>query len=1123
LQKRLIITTAPLLVCLLLCAGFSSVHSSNKIPAYRPEGTTGTTGHTSVDSRIPQEGRGGSLNVYQKQRIDQYLSGFAVPLDTLRIVGLQTQFADSLMGGQPGSLRKTVRDSTWFAGELGHLADYVRGASRGKTELVWEMIGTLYNMPEGMKYYGNDREEEIRVVELAQTLIDSADSEVDFSRYDMVFIIHAGAGQETDIFNQSPEQIWSSFYDLGDIQTAADSAVAGLATGDSLNGEPFYVNNFSIVPENASQYGQTIGTLGIWAFEAGSRLGLLPMFDATPPGFIDSQGVGNFCVMSYGLFNADGFIPAFPCAFNRLIAGWIDPVTVDEDTQGLRLTDVNSDAAGDTVCVKIPITENEYYLVVNRVHDTNFDSLFTFDDADSNLIPGNEESLDGAEFDFFLTDLTNPSTVRFVPEYGFNVLFRHTGSGIYVWHVDENVVRSNTASGYLPNDFVDRKGVDLEEADGVQDLDAPGASGFAFGNHFDSFRTGDGNASSFGPDTKPDSRSNGGIVTGIRIDNTSGIGHTMTFDFSRSAQFEETRVRWNATGEAQPATAADIDGDGGMELVVLADTGLVYVFAADGSEYDDADGDPSTIAPYITAPGALWAGPPALGDMDGVAGDEIVAAAADGRLFAWRGDGTELTDGDNNNATDGVLYAGPAMAAPPLLLDFNGDTVHDVAIVESENDALYVAFIDPAGNRFLPSGDAFEPLWPVVVQGQIAAPPALVRSNIGQTDEFTGIALAWVDTVDGTANVQVTPAMWSGGVALVGEPVRQGWSYSWTPGGSDPAAGQVPSAPASGDVDGDGFDEVVITFGRTVMVFNNGTGTNAPFATDLRAGNASAPALGDTDLDGTLEIAVYDDRYMYVLKSSGSPATNWPVQILPEFAGEQPPVSIRRANESPVLGDFDGDGSIEVLFALQEGSIFGLNSDGSPMATFPRVGPAVVKATPTVAALGGGTGLGLVSTGFLEEIGFIDNVADTVYNVGAMTMAIQSLPGSAADARLFWPCFRQTALRQGFVTEGVPLAPPTAAVDGSSFYIYPNPVTGNTVHARVTLNAAAQVVVEVYNAEGERAFERQVDANPLGVTDTPLDEMIDVSRLKSGVYYMRLQITSDGGTEKLVKPFAIRR
>ena len=89
------------------------------------------------------------------------------------------------------------------------------------------------------------------------------------------------------------------------------------------------MTDFSVVPEAGSQDFQTIGTLGIWAFEAGSRLGLLPMFDSTPSGFNDSQGVGNFCVMAYGLWigpqGLDGYVPSFPCAFNRMIAGWIDP------------------------------------------------------------------------------------------------------------------------------------------------------------------------------------------------------------------------------------------------------------------------------------------------------------------------------------------------------------------------------------------------------------------------------------------------------------------------------------------------------------------------------------------------------------------------------------------------------------------------------------------------------------------------------------------------------------------------------------------------------------------------------------------------------------------------------
>jgi M6 family metalloprotease-like protein len=1100
----------------LLCAGLSTVHATNNIPAYRnARGQDGPAPPLAVKSSSPAS-RGQTLNVYQKLTIERYLSGFSVPLDTLRILALQTQFADSLMGGQPGSLRPSLRDSTWFANELSHLADYYRGASRSLTEIAWRMEGALYTLPEGMKYYGNDREEEIRVVELAQTLIDYADSEVDFSLYDMVFIIHAGAGQETDIYGLHPEQIWSSFYDLGDIQAAADSAVAGLVTGDSLDGEPFYVNNFSIVPEDGSQNEQTIGTLGIWAFETGNRLGLLPMFDSTPPGFIDSQGIGNFGVMAYGLWNAEGFIPAFPCVFNRLIAGWIDPLTVDAETSGLVLADINSDAAGDTVCVRIPITENEYYLVVNRVHDTNFDSLFTFEDRDSNLIPSNDESLDGAEFDFFLTDFTNPSIVRYSPDYGFNVLLRHTGSGIYVWHIDESVVSQNTEAGYLPNDFVGRKGVDMEEADGVQDMDGFGGSFFIFGSHFDSFRSGDGNASTFGPATNPNSYSNGGVSTGILFDNISAIGHKMTFDLKRSSDYEETRVRWTAMGNAQPATAADIDGDNTPELVVLADTGLVYVFNADGTEYFDADADPATIDPYIVVPGALWTGPPALGQMDSDPGDEIVASAKDGRLFVWKGDGSELTDGDNNPLTEGVLFAARPMAAPPMLLDMPGVTGNDVVIVETDNDSLYVSFVAPDGSTFVPTGPVFGPLWPYAVRGQQAKPLALARTRIGETIGQTGVVLVWVDTLDASAHISWTPALWSGGDPG-GEPAAEGWFSSWSLGNSPP------STPASGDIDADGFDEVVLTTGNVVRIFEEGTGSNSPNTAGLRAGNASGPALGDIDLDGTLEIAVWDEEFMYMLKSNGALVSNWPRRIQSELAENQPPRTITRVHDSPVVGDIDGDGAIEVIFPVQEGSIFGFERDASNVSGFPRVGPAGVKVTPTIAKLGGSTGYSLVSTGFIEEIDFFDNVVDTISGIGSMTMAIQGLPGTDVNDIQYWPGFQRNNLRQGMVIESLPLKSGAGVIEQNSFYIYPNPVTGGVVHARVTLNAAAAVLVEVYNAEGERAFERQVSANPSGLIDTPLDEAIDVSGMKSGVYFMRLQITSSSGTEKLIKPFAIRR
>lgn len=1070
------------------------------------------------------------LNTYQKDKLEAFLSGTTAPLDTLRLLAVQVQFADSLMGGQPGSLRTQLRDSLYFANELEHLTDYVRGASLQRSVLTWDVTSKLYTLPEGMGYYGSDDHEGVRVVEMMQSVIDSADADVDFSRYQMVLLIHAGAGQETDLAGDSREQITSGFYDQADIDAAFPGTYErGLVTTDSVNGEPYLVDNFAVAPANASQDYADVGTLGIWAFQICSRFGLVPLFDSTPSGFSDSQGVGNFCVMSYGLFNEDGYVPAFPCVFNRMIAGWVDPVTVEPDAAGrtLRLRDVNSPNGADTTCIKIPITESEYYLVVNRVHDTNFDSLFTFFDFDTNFAPDNTDSLGGAEFDFYLTALTNPSGVVYSSYYGGYVPGKHTGSGIYVWHVDENVVRETIAAGYLPDDFVDRKGVDMEEADGVQDMDGSGYIGFVFGSFFDSFRSGDGNASRFGPDTKPNSSANGGAPSGIVLENISRPGPVMTFSVRSALDYEEVRTRCKAAGPSQPATPVDLDEDGNLEIVVLADSGGVYVFDRNGAEYDDLDGNPLTVDPYLSVDGARWTGPPAFGNLDASGDAEIVAASADGKLYAWKSTGEELVDGDGDALTVGVLYAGLPLASPPLLTDFNKDGICDVAVIERGADSLHVVFIDPAGTKFFPGGGTFGSLWPVSVRGHIASPMALAQTDVNRTEGETGIVFSYVDTVASTVGVCYTPAMYTGSVSPVGQPPASPWSYSFAvPGGYAPRE-YVPSPPAAGDIDADGQDEVVVTLpdGRLLIFENDAgeTGDASPLVIRLRAGNPSGPALGDVDLDGTLEIAVWDDEYFYLLKSNGRDATNWPRRIVPESAGEQPPSSAKRALESPVIGDLDGDGTIDVIYPVRDGIIYGFHADGTTTRGFPRVGPAGVQATPSVAELEGADGLSLVVLGTLGLIGSIDTVRDSVVTSAEMTLCIQSLPGSSGSGALFWANYQFDAGRGGRMSRITRLKKSSAVVESGTFMVYPNPVFGDYVHARVTLNRSAQVSVEIYNLEGERAVERKFSANPNGLIDTPFDEIIDVSRLSSGAYFLRLRVDSGAGTESLVKPFAVRR
>lgn len=1091
--------------------GGTAAFAAGSVPAFRSRATD------AVRAVPPSSSH--ALNRYQLQRLDALRAGrLAATDDTLRVLALQVEFADTLMN-KPGT--PTPRDSTWMGNELEHMAQYFRGASRQHLQIRWTLDATVYKLPRGMAYYGSDTRESQRVVELVETLIGMANAKNDFSRYDHVFVIHAGAGQETDIAGDSPIQLWSSFYDLSDIRTAKkDPSLPGLATADSLGGKPFYVDNFSIVPSRASQDLATIGTLGIWAFQVGSRIGLVPLFDSTPSKVPDSQGVGAFDLMGYGLFDVNGFVPSFPCAFNRVLAGWVDPVVIDAGPTEVdaNLADINTGAETDTLCVKVPITESEYYLVVNRVHDANFDSLFTFGDVDSNLVPNNWDSLEGAEFDFFLTDLTNPAVRRYDPRYGFDVLFRRTGSGVYIWHVDERVIADAIENGYLPDDFVARKGVDLEEADGVQDLDRGGSAAFSLGSYYDSYRLGDGNASDFGPKTNPASTSNAGVTTGIEVQTLSVPAHTMRVAIRRQIPYTETRARWKAASPSQPATAIDLDGDGVDEIVVLSDSAGVYVFNPQGGEWVDRDGDPTTIEPFIPVPGVTWTGPPAFANLDGVAGNEIVATSREGDVYAWKSTGAELVDGDANPATQGVLFHGEQMAAPPMLVDINGDGVPEISVAEHEGSTIRLQFVDATGAVVTPPAP-LDGLWPATLDAQLAAPLALAGISDGTT-ETVGVVAACVDTTLGRVFATWTPLVLSGS-APSGTPVS--WTRTLSSSAGNPAT-VLPSAPAVGDMDGDGDDEIVIALADgSVHVLDAASAfsTTVRDATGkLRSTRPSAPALGDIDGDGTLEIAIWDAENMYLLKSNARLMVEWPRAIRPESAGAAPAIAPRRGIESPLFADMDGDGRADVVFPLDDGTLTVVQANGLPVAGFPRVAPSEMGAAPSLAEVSPGTWR-LVALGSHLGLGGIEAVTDSLLTTNQTTLSIQSLPRPPASP--YWTMSRVDPARTGRTTLARPLKTASSAYDPGSFMIYPNPVPGAEVHARISTNAAARVHISIYTVEGQEAVSRTYDVNPNGLVNTPFDEAIDVHKLKSGLYLLRLRVESDRGSGTVVKPFAIRR
>jgi immune inhibitor A len=206
-------------------------------------------------------------------------------------------------------------------------------------------------------------------------------------------------------------------------------------------------------------------TLGVIAHEFGHDLGLPDLCDSD----LSSNGIGVWDIMSYGLWLMGGRYPSLPSAWSKILLGWVKPKIVERSCFGIVINNGISDLyPGDVV--KIPINQNEYFLIENR-------QRFGFD--------------------------------KYLP-----------GEGILIWHVDESI--GSIANNNVNSDPKHRR-VDLEEADGRDDLDRK----VNYGDYTDTFRA--DNIYMFTPFTYPSSISYTGSAR-ISIINIGNSARSMTLD-----------------------------------------------------------------------------------------------------------------------------------------------------------------------------------------------------------------------------------------------------------------------------------------------------------------------------------------------------------------------------------------------------------------------------------------------------------------------------------------------------------------------------------------------------------------------------------------------------------------
>ena len=1056
---------------------------------------------------------------------------------SLDAILLLCDFSDSLLLGRHGlvpgdfpppmqtEIYYAAHDSVYFDHLMGDVADYFQDVSGGAFRLDYTIHPRVVNLPRPMSFYGDDPSAGEQPIGMAAAVIDSLDAEIDFSDYDTVILVHAGAGEETDILGDSPEQIYSTYLDPGDFQAAFEDSLLAqpyLATADHGEGEG--IDHVLVLPETEYQdkigdFGGLFGSLGVYCFEVGLRLGMLSLSDFTPAGRPDSQGIGEFGLMGYGLFVGMGWIPPHPCAYNKVLMGWLNPVEVPAGASGEFLLTPCEQTAAEHAALRVDISGQEYWLLAYRLQDPDGNRIFSFPgdlngnnvpdffDADSAYGDGTptsyfdpatdtRERLLGCEWDFFMSE--NSARAPYV---------KGAGSGAYVWHIDEGVVRwAFDQPTNLFNADPLRKSVDLEEADGIQDLDSKIPSAWQLGGDDDSFR-GEG-AAAFGPTTRPDTRSNGGAFTGVTFAGFSDVVR----DSSAFLSYINTRVTPPDTimgytyadtltftllppaagGDGPEPVArrelpagmdlrgshlltADLDGDGADEIVAAGHAGEVLVLDGNLNEFLDRDGDPATLAPFavgtLAGEPVVWNQPAAVGNLDDDPELEIVLTAPGG-VYAFNADGTPVRTAD---AASFGLYADlENCQLPPVLLPVQRDSLYSAG----EPVQVYAVTVEAGLTRLtrFQGPDAQSGVTFVVGPRQVPAPPVLGWGSL----VFTAI-----DTVLGTQSLFAVPEV----------SVGKEFPLQRRPGSRPPLLGLVdPSDPEHSArfvvvLDGAGRGETLLFDNQWRQIQDSILWADrVTAATGLAPGGALVGA-------GVLGRA----------SANGEWLDGWPVR--PAF-----PMSPALAGSAPLVcrvvgADLD---LAQYLFPGDDGRIHGLGTRGEDLPGWPVAGPARSAGTPALGRLGSGENLDLVAVGAFDRVTGLDPAGQGLTGTIVSSLTVWA---DVAEAGPAWPMWGGSPWRNGNWDMAAWRSPPGAAagagIVAGSHFCYPSPLRDGPLHVRGASRDLGRARAEIFDLSGELVHSSAWQ--PISARE-PFSITLNLDGVVSGMYLCRLTVEADSGS-----------
>ncbi|KAA3612623.1 MAG: T9SS C-terminal target domain-containing protein [Calditrichaeota bacterium] len=846
--------------------------------------------------------------------------------DTLRILAIRVEFEPDTLSATTGdgsfdlsspaepTVDPSPHDRTYFEDQLQALANYYKTVSNNKQILTWDVYPSntndAFKVSNDILYYApNDGSPlvDTRLAELFRDGFLQADQNesIDFSRYDSFILFHAGVGNDINFdFDPTPNDITSVFLRFEDLKKEfgpEDATYQGIG----VNNGAYFIRNGLILPETESQEGFEIGLLGTMTIMMGFQLGLPSLFDPETGG----TGIGRWGLMDQGSGNAVGLLPAEPNAWEKVFMGWEKPIVIEQGTN-FQVGAARADFPNRIY--KIPITNDEYFLVENRQQDVNRDSIAIGFDSNGNRV---EFNLNGQ-----LVSNEVIGVITSVDEYDFGL----PGSGILIWHINDAVIRDKIAENRINADRNNR-GVDLEEADVAQDFGYfydflhPGSgteNGWWADAWFDSntvnLEANDNDKIQFGPNTRPSSRSNSMANSGIVIDDISAIQPIMSFSLSRDLHvtgfpaFSGTAIFPPVVGEFDPLYI-------GEETLVFTNENQVLAWHGDGSPMLNTTKQVIVESPgneqrVYEIPEALVLNDrpfsyPVVADLNADGRDEFIFCSSNGALKAYQ---TQDLNGDNQFDVLWDLNLG--FKTSSALTFVNGN-------IHFATDKLIT--IDGAGNV----------VSSLTLQDEVVDLAHANTSFYLLSDEMLHDANSFVFSFSGPGR-----SVASGPFGLAVNTDSELFFLNE----NDEISVQLDekfaeSRIAIGDVDGDGRHDVVLTTGNYITAFNNTGAVIENFPLKIGSFPASSkklllesigliydaePLLLNIDNDAAQEIFIVgaeDDLWGI---DNGAIIDGFPVA----FAGG--------VIQSPTAGDIDNDGELEILAVSSDGFLHAFDISG---------------------------------------------------------------------------------------------------------------------------------------------------------------------------------------------------